>query len=112
LGWHPDAWQRWVLPITVVLLGFCITVVISGTNVVLQHQVPEALRGRVMGLFVSAFNGIAALGALLCGGIADRAGLALTFKLAGACGVLAGALVALALTHPPSSVRVAGSRSA
>src|SRR5579862_2167367 len=86
LGWHQGSWVRWGLPLAVTLLGFCITVVISGSNVVLQYQVPEQLRGRVMGLFVSAFNGIGALGALLCGAIADRAGIALTFRLTGICG--------------------------
>lgn len=101
LGWHPQSWAHWGLPCAVTLLGFCITVVISGTNVVVQYHVPEQLRGRVMGLFVSAFNGIAALGALLCGAIADRAGIALTFRLTGACGALAGALLALVLARPP-----------
>src|SRR5579862_1738144 len=86
LSWHAESWALWAVPAGVMLLGFCITVVISGTNVVLQYQVPESLRGRVMGLFVSAFNGIAALGALLCGVIADRAGIALTFRLTGICG--------------------------
>jgi len=112
LGWHSDAWVRWGLPGAVMLLGFCITVAISGTNVVLQYQVPENLRGRVMGLFVSAFNGIAALGALLCGALADRIGLTLTFKLVGVCGALAAAAVALALARPAASSRIAGSSTA
>ena len=109
LSWHAESWAVWAVPAGVMLLGFCITVVISGTNVVLQYQVPESLRGRVMGLFVSAFNGIAALGALLCGVIADRAGIALTFRLTGICGAVAGALVALALARPAASARIAGS---
>lgn len=112
LGWHSDGWVRWGLPLAVMLLGFCITIVISGTNVVLQYQVPEALRGRVMGLFVSAFNGIAALGALLCGAIADRVGIALTFRLAGVCGALVAAGVAVALARPAANTRIAGSSTA
>lgn len=112
LGWHSDAWVHWGLPCAVILLGFCITIAISGTNVVLQYQVPEKLRGRVMGLFVSAFNGIAALGALLCGALADRLGIALTFRLTGACGAIAGALVAFALARPAANRRIAGSSTA
>jgi MFS family permease len=112
LGWHSDAWVSWGLPTGVMLLGFCITIVISGTNVVLQYQVPEHLRGRVMGLFVSAFNGIAALGALLCGALADRAGIALTFRAGGVCGALAGLLVALALTRSGTRAGVTGSSTA
>jgi hypothetical protein len=65
-----------------------------------------------MGLFVSAFNGIAALGALLCGALADRAGVTLTFRLTGVCGALAGALVALALARPAAGTRIARSPAA
>jgi len=109
LGWQSQGWERWGLPVAVAVLGFGITVVISGTNVVLQYQVPENLRGRVMGLFVSAFYGIAALGALLCGAIADRGGVALSFRLMGVCGVFAGVLVALALARPAVSTGIAES---
>ncbi len=112
LGLSSTVWVHWGLPGAVILLGFCITVVISGTNVVLQYQVPEQLRGRVMGLFVSAFNGIASLGALLCGAIADRVGIALTFRLVGGCAALAAATVALALARPTSRTRLAGSSTA
>jgi MFS family permease len=67
----------------VALLGFSLTLVISGANVTIQHQIPEALRGRVMGLFVMSFNGVAALGNLLWGTVSDHYGIALTFTGAG-----------------------------
>ena len=112
LGWHSEGWVRWGLPGAVAVLGFGITIVISGANVVLQYQVPENLRGRAMGLFISAFYGFAALGALLCGAIADRAGITPTFRLMGVCGVLAGVVVSLALARLAISTRVAGSPTA
>jgi len=65
---------------TIALLGFALTLVISGANVAIQHQLPEVLRGRVMGLFVMSFNGVGALGNLLWGTLADRYGLAGTFS--------------------------------
>jgi MFS family permease len=62
------------LTAAVALLGFALTLVISGGNIVLQQRVPEQLRGRVLGLFVLAFNGVMPLGALLLGSLADRLG--------------------------------------
>jgi MFS family permease len=73
----------WGLYVIVITLGFSLTWVISGSNVAIQHQVPEALRGRVMALFVMSFNGIAALGNLAWGSCSDRVGIALTFLGAG-----------------------------
>jgi MFS family permease len=99
VGLSSAAFLGWGLPLAVALLGFCITVVVSGSNVLFQYQVPESLRGRVMGLFVMAFNGIAALGALLCGALADRVGLASTFTTAGLCGLVAGAWAAATLAR-------------
>lgn len=69
----------------VALLGFVLTVVVSGSNVLIQQQVPDALRGRVMGLFVMCFNGAAALGNLLWGMLGDRLGLGDTFIGTGLC---------------------------
>lgn len=67
----------------VAILGFSLTITISGGNVLLQHSVPEALRGRVMGLFVMLFNGVAPLGALLWGLVADRFTLPIALTAAG-----------------------------
>ena len=65
-------------------IGFALTLIISGGNVLLQHSVPEALRGRVMGLFVMSFNGAAPLGALGLGLIADWLGVSTALTLSGA----------------------------
>jgi MFS family permease len=68
----------------VVILGFSLTITISGGNVLLQQSVPEALRGRVMGLFVMLFNGVAPLGALIWGFVADQTTISIALSSAGA----------------------------
>ncbi len=73
-----------ILLAVVSMLGFTLTIIVSGGNVLLQHSVPEALRGRVMGLFVMLFNGIAPLGALLWGFVADHLTVSIALTCAGA----------------------------
>jgi len=83
LGWGertlPPAWRL----AAIASLGFTLTIVVSGANVILQNAAPEALRGRITGLFVMLFNGVVPLGALLWGIAADRLGLPFTFQAAG-----------------------------
>jgi len=83
LGLAAAGLPPWGVLAVVALLGFSLTLVISGANVTIQHQIPEALRGRVMGLFVMSFNGVAALGNLLWGTVSDHYGIAHTFTGAG-----------------------------
>lgn len=64
-------------------LGFALTIVVSGGNVLLQHAVPEELRGRVMGLFVMLFNGVVPLGALAWGFVGDALTVSAAFEIAG-----------------------------
>jgi MFS family permease len=75
--------QAAIIVSAVSVLGFTLTIVISGGNVQLQHHVPDALRGRVMGVFVMLFNGVAPLGALLWGLIADRLSISIALTSAG-----------------------------
>jgi len=70
-------------------VGFGLTIVISGGNVLLQHNVADALRGRVMGLFIMSFNGLAGLGALMLGFLGDRFGATTALAAAGATAGLA-----------------------
>jgi hypothetical protein len=55
---------------------------------ILQHLVPEHLRGRVMALFTMSFFGMLPLRALVAGGLARVAGVQLVFVVAG-LGVIA-----------------------
>jgi MFS family permease len=56
------------------LLGIGSIMVVNLANAVIQSQVPDALRGRVMGVYSTVFMGSMPLGALLLGVIAEHAG--------------------------------------
>jgi MFS family permease len=70
------------LPI-LVLSGASTIIVITASNMVLQHLVPEHLRGRVMALFTMSFLGTLPVSALVAGGLAHVAGVQLVFVVAG-----------------------------
>jgi predicted MFS family arabinose efflux permease len=53
---------------------------------VLQTIVPDELRGRVASLYVMSFIGMAPIGSLVAGSVAERVGPPMTL---GACGILA-----------------------
>jgi MFS family permease len=95
--------QHSLLP-TIVLL-FCIgaffTLYTSNSNALLQLRAPDHLRGRVIGFYYFAFNGLAPIGGLLAGWLAARGGTQLAFGIAGG----ATALMALAALPQLPSVR-------
>ena len=89
-----------------VVLG-CFQILFStGCNTTLQLDTPDALRGRVMGLYALAFAGMTPFGSLLVGTIAEHLGVRAACALGGGAGLVAlGALVligrraGLAWTH-------------
>jgi MFS family permease len=65
------------LPVTLAALfviGFAQMVLMAGSNTVLQTLVDEEMRGRVMSFYTLALMGIAPVGGLLAGILADRIG--------------------------------------
>jgi MFS family permease len=54
------------------LIGFGFTQHLGATNVLLHVLSPPAMRGRVMGVFLTAFIGITPLGGLAVGWLATR----------------------------------------
>jgi predicted MFS family arabinose efflux permease len=74
------------------ILGFSMVSFYVNVNTMIQNEVPDAFRGRVMSLYTLTFMGITPLGALLLGAIAERAGtpdaLAIYGFITGALGVL------------------------
>lgn len=66
------------------VIGFGITVSNVGTNIVLQSNAPEALRGRVVSLYTSTRFGFDALGGLLAGLLAGYLGAPPVMAAAGA----------------------------
>lgn len=76
------------------VLGCFQIVFTTGCNTALQLITPDALRGRVMGLYAMAFAGMTPFGSLLIGTIAEHLGVRAACALGGATGLLAvGALV-------------------
>jgi MFS family permease len=75
------------LPLLVVS-GASTIIVVTSSNMILQHLVPEHLRGRVMALFAMSFLGMLPVSALVAGGLAHVAGVQLVFVVAG-CGAIA-----------------------
>jgi MFS family permease len=73
-----------------VAAGFGMMASTASMNTIIQTIVDEEKRGRVMSLYTMAFVGLAPLGALIGGALADRLGAPLTVGIGGAaCLVLA-----------------------
>jgi MFS family permease len=69
----------------------------TSCNTTLQLITPQALRGRVMGLYAMAFAGVTPFGSLLVGTLAEHLGVSAACAIGGILGVLAvGALVLIA----------------
>jgi MFS family permease len=69
----------------------------TSCNTTLQLDTPQALRGRVMGLYAMAFAGVTPFGSLLVGTLAEHLGVQAACAVGGSLGVLAvGALVFVA----------------
>jgi predicted MFS family arabinose efflux permease len=77
----------------VFVVGLCYFATVTSLATVLQHRLDDAVRGRVMALWVMAFGGTVSLGAIAAGPISERFGID-TVVVAGA--VVAAALVPLA----------------
>jgi MFS family permease len=77
------AYMRW-LPLSLLMLvgvGFGMMVSANTTNALVQLEIPDHLRGRVMGLYTLVFQGGMPVGALIAGSLADGIGEPLTVKL-------------------------------
>ncbi len=79
-----------------VLLGCCQILFSTGCNTTLQLDTPDALRGRVMGLYALAFAGMTPIGSLLVGSIAQHLGVRTACALGGGSGLIAIAVLVLA----------------
>jgi MFS family permease len=99
------AWstQLWLAEALLILLGFCITFQNAGSNILLQENAPEWIRGRIMALFSTAFMGLMAAGAFLLGLAARHGGVSPVLFIAG----MVCAMAALAVEAAVRTRRVA-----
>ena len=86
--------QFWVASVLLVVEGFAMIVFMASSNTTMQVTVPDALRGRLMGLYAFFFVGMTPFGALLIGTVAERWGVPAACMVGGGCG----AVSVLALT--------------
>ena len=70
--------------ILLIPIGFSMMLQMASSNTLVQAMVPDALRGRVMAVYSMMFMGMAPIGALLAGSLAERLGAPLTVALGGA----------------------------
>ena len=80
-----------------VFVGFSMIIQISSSNTLIQAMVPDALRGRVMAVYSMMFMGMAPVGALVAGWLAERMGAANTVALGGAGCILSALIFSLRL---------------
>ncbi len=79
--------QLWLVLVFLVAVGICYSVYTSATNAMVQLAAPDALQGRVAGLYSYVFLGTSPLGALFAGYLSEAGGTTLAFAAAGVIGV-------------------------
>jgi MFS family permease len=89
---------RSVLLVGVLLFvcGVFFTTYTANTNAAIQLDTPDYIRGRVLGLYYYAWNGLAPVGSILVGWMCGVGGTTLAFTVAGVCALVmtgAGAVV-------------------
>jgi MFS family permease len=94
--------MRSVLPAALLLLGagVAFTLWSSNAQTILQLTSPDHLRGRVLSIYLFAFAGLAPIGGLFAGWVAELAGTGAAFAVAGAAGILMAALGWLRSPYP------------
>ena len=78
--------QFWMAAAVLAVNGFVMIVFGASSNTTMQVTVPDALRGRLMGLYAFVFVGMTPFGALLIGTIAERWGVPAACMVGGGCG--------------------------
>jgi MFS family permease len=80
--------------------GVFFTSYTATSNTAIQLASPDYIRGRVLGLYYYAWNGLAPIGALLVGWLCDTGGTELAFAIGGASALAMTAVGALMVKRP------------
>ena len=78
----------WLSALLLLPVGFSMMTQMAASNTLVQAMVPDELRGRVMSVYSMMFMGMAPLGALLAGSLAEFMGVPFTVALGGAVCIL------------------------
>jgi MFS family permease len=73
----------WLSIVLLVPVGFSMMIEMGSSNTLIQSMVPDRLRGRVMSVYSMMFMGMAPIGSLLAGAVADRLGAPWTVAAGG-----------------------------
>jgi MFS family permease len=95
----------WVAAALIIASGYASMLMINTINATVQANVTDALRGRVMALYVTVFAGTAPLGGLFAGAVAEAWGTPAAFV----AGALLSALTVLIVTIGLRQARLRGS---
>jgi len=79
----------WLSCLALVPIGFSMMIEMGSSNTLIQTMSPDALRGRVMSVYSMMFMGMAPIGALLAGAVAERWGAPFTVGVGGVICILA-----------------------
>ena len=82
----------WLSTALLVPVGFCMMFQMSSSNTLIQAMSPDELRGRVLAVYSMMFMGMAPMGTLLSGALADRIGAPVTVAM-GAIAAVGGAII-------------------
>jgi MFS family permease len=89
----------WLSATLLVFVGFSVMIENGSSNTLIQSMVPDHLRGRVMSVYSMMFMGMAPLGSLISGAIADRLGAPLAVAMGGVLCVLCAGVFLAFLPH-------------
>jgi MFS family permease len=78
----------WVSVILLLPVGYTVMLQMSSSNTLIQVMVPDALRGRVLAVYSMMLMGMAPIGALLGGAVADHLGAQTTVAIGGVTSIL------------------------
>jgi MFS family permease len=87
----------WLSCLLLLCAGYAMMVQMSSSNTLIQSMVPDRLRGRVMAIYSATFMGMAPLGALLSGTMAQHIGAPMTVAIGGGACIAAGGIFGLVL---------------
>src|SRR6476659_8186099 len=85
--------------VLVFVLGLTFSLFTASANALVQRASPHHLRGRVVSLYLFAFAGLAPMGGIVAGWLADVGGTELAFAVAGFSGLAAVAWAQRRLFH-------------
>src|SRR6202789_3305649 len=87
----------WVSVILLLPVGYCMMLQMACSNTLIQVMVPDALGGRGRAVYSMMFMGMAPMGALLGGALADRLGAQVTVAIGGIASIAGAGWFALHL---------------